>query len=111
MANSRQVLYLRRSITAALSILASIIMPVADRHRDEAHGIAPDRARAVAGLEPEPELADLVVGHVELGRHVGLTPAGGDLATRPRTGSATSRFHTSPGSQASSCTACRYRSW
>ena len=74
---------LLRSITAALSIpaiLASIIMPGADQHRrGQAPGIAPDSARAVAGLEPEPELADLVVVHVELGRHVGLTrQAAGD---------------------------------
>ena len=68
MGDSRQALYLR-SITAALSILASIIMPVADQHqRGQAHGIALDCARAVAGLELEPELADLVVVHLELGR-------------------------------------------
>ena len=64
----RQDSNLLRSITAALSILASIIMPVADQHRrGQAHGIAPDSARAVAGREPEPELADLVVVHLELG--------------------------------------------
>jgi len=53
-------------------------MPVADQHqRGQAHGIALDCARAVAGLELEPELADLVVVHLELGRHVGLTRVSG----------------------------------
>jgi hypothetical protein len=61
---------LRRAIKAALSILASIIIPVIDQNRrSQAHGTAP----AVAGHEPEPKLADLVVLHLELGRHVGLT--------------------------------------
>jgi hypothetical protein len=63
---------------AALSILASIIMPVADQHRrGQAHGIAHNSARAVAGLDPEPKFADLVVIHLELGRHVGLTRLSG----------------------------------
>ena len=53
-------------------------MPVADRHRrGQAHGIAPDSARAVAGREPEPVLADLVGVHLELGRQVGLTRVSG----------------------------------
>jgi hypothetical protein len=48
---------LLRSITAALSILASIIMLVADQHRrGQADRIAPDSARAVLVLSRNPNL-------------------------------------------------------